>query len=246
MTAKKEPKSTEASPPSNTRIWDELWNTDPKHTKPFTRPGGFKGTATKPIWMDYRMTEHFGPCGIGWGTEKPEYQVHQLGQDIGVFCTVALWYIENGVRGSVFGVGGDKVVNNGKMDDEAFKKAFTDAVSNAMKFIGVCADIHMGMFEDSKYVAQMREEFADEKQAPTDRPPPQTLPPPALPDVDESTVIRLTQAFDGAKTLEDIEGIWNRCKVERDALKAKNPAWFDEVAKSAGARKKKLNEQKDS
>jgi hypothetical protein len=64
----------------------------------------------------------------------------------------------------VFGVGGDKVVikqqSGLRSDDEAFKKAFTDAVTNALKLIGVGADVHMGLFDDSKYVNEVRQEFA--------------------------------------------------------------------------------------
>jgi hypothetical protein len=51
----------------NTKLWDNLGRTDPAHTKAFTRGGGFKGTAIKPMWSYRRMTEEFGPCGKGWG-----------------------------------------------------------------------------------------------------------------------------------------------------------------------------------
>jgi hypothetical protein len=155
----------------NTKLWDILGRTDPKHTKPFTRGGGFKGTALKPMWSYRRMTEEFGPCGTGWGVNEPSFQVVPgIDGEMLVYCTASIWY---GDRSNVcFGVGGDKVVNKFssglKSDDEAFKKAFTDAVTNALKLIGVGADIHMGMFDDSKYVNAMREEFADE--APTTTP----------------------------------------------------------------------------
>ena len=35
----------------NLKIWDSLKKTDPKHTKPFKRAGGFSGTAVAPIYM---------------------------------------------------------------------------------------------------------------------------------------------------------------------------------------------------
>jgi hypothetical protein len=159
----------------NTKLWDILGRTDPAHTKAFTRGGGFKGTAIKPMWSYRRMTEEFGPCGEGWGVGEPSFQVVP-GSDgeVLVYCTASVWYAATtGVeRRTVYGVGGDKVVNKFssglKSDDEAFKKAFTDAVTNALKLIGVGADVHMGMFDDNKYVNTMREEFADE--APTATP----------------------------------------------------------------------------
>ncbi len=149
----------------NTKLWDALSKTDPKHTKPFKRAGGFSGTAIKPIWLTKRLTEQFGPAGSGWGMDKPEFQVVTAGNEILVFCTVALWYSHNGVGDNkVYGVGGDKVLGTNKYgpftNDEAFKASYTDALSNAMKQIGMGADIHMGMFEDEKYVREIKQEFA--------------------------------------------------------------------------------------
>lgn len=151
----------------NLRHWDALCKTDPKHAKPFKRAGGFTGTAIKPIWSTKMMTEHFGPCGVGWGMDKPEFTTITVADEILVYCTVGLWYSENmpGKVAQVWGVGGDKVAvkrKDGRVDadDEAFKKSYTDAISNAMKQIGVGADVHMGQFEDSKYLREVAEEFA--------------------------------------------------------------------------------------
>jgi hypothetical protein len=166
----------------NLRHWNALGKTDPKHTKPFSRAGGFKGTATKPIWLTMRLTEHFGPCGLGWGMTKPEFQTVTAGDEILVFCTVGLWYIDAedpDTEMTVYGVGGDKVLTKRASgpfaNDEAFKAAYTDALSNAMKQIGVGADIHMGLFDDNKYVAETRKEFA-EHEAAADKPKPAPAP----------------------------------------------------------------------
>lgn len=144
---------------TKTELWDKLGRTDPKHTSKFQRAGGFKGTAIRPIYSIKRMTEEFGPCGSGWGVNEPSFQVVPAGDETLVYCTVSIWHGER--QNVVFGVGGDKVVakfSSGlKSDDEAFKKAFTDAITNAMKLIGVGADVHMGLFDDSKYVASVRE-----------------------------------------------------------------------------------------
>jgi hypothetical protein len=151
----------------NTKLWDLLGRTDPAHTKGFTRGGGFKGTAIKPMWSYRRMTEEFGPCGKGWGVGEPQFQVVPGPEgEVLVFCTASIWYRQDEAECRVYGVGGDKAVGKNKYglqtDDEAFKKAFTDAVTNALKMIGVGADVHMGLFDDNKYVNTMKEEFADE------------------------------------------------------------------------------------
>lgn len=150
---------------SNTRHWDTLGKTDPKHTKAFSRAGGFKGTALKPIWIIKRLTEQFGPVGEGWGMGKPEFQtIHAQDGETLVYCTVECWHRSGERIASYYGVGGDKVTTRRKSgdtfhDDEAFKKAYTDAVNNGFKFLGVGADVHMGQFDDSKYVDQVRDEF---------------------------------------------------------------------------------------
>jgi hypothetical protein len=154
-----------------TAIWDRLGKTDPAHTKAFTRGGGFKGTAIKPMFSYRRMTEEFGPCGEGWGVGEPVFQVVPGPEgEVLVYCTASIWY---GTREHVvYGVGGDKAVGKNKFglvtDDEAFKKAFTDAVTNALKLIGVGADVHMGMFDDNKYVNAIREDFKAEAAKPVD------------------------------------------------------------------------------
>lgn len=152
----------------NLAIWSALGKTDPAATKTFKRGGGFSGTAVKPMWIIKRLTEQFGPAGIGWGVNKPEFQVVDGGGDVLVYCTVSAWH--GAKENTLWGVGGDKVAGKNKngpfSDDEAFKKAFTDAVNNAFKSIGVAADIHMGLFDDDKYVAQAREDFAAESEPP--------------------------------------------------------------------------------
>lgn len=147
---------------SNLEIWDALGKTDPAHTKRFKRAGGFEGTAVKPIWTERRLTEYFGPCGIGWGFDKPEFQTFTVGDEVLVYCTVRAWHGKP--ENTLYGVGGDKVASKNKyglqIDDEAFKKAATDAIGNAFKHIGCGADVHMGQFDDSKYLREVTQEFA--------------------------------------------------------------------------------------
>lgn len=147
---------------SKTDLWDRLGRTDPAHTKSFQRAGGFRGTAIKPMWSYRRMTEEYGPCGVGWGVGEPTFKIIEAGDEILVYCIASVWH---GSRENiVFGVGGDKAVakfSSGlKTDDEALKKAFTDGVTNALKMIGVGADVHMGLFEDNKYVSEMKAEYS--------------------------------------------------------------------------------------
>lgn len=159
---------TQASTPSNTEIWDKLKRVPPEHLKGFQRAGGFKGTAIKPMWTIHRMTEVFGPVGRDWGIDAPQFQVIPAGDEIMVYCTVAVWHNAHmaNLTGELvcprfYGVGGDKVramFSSGlKNDDEAFKKAYTDALTNALKMLGAGADVHMGLWDGNKYVDEKQE-----------------------------------------------------------------------------------------
>jgi hypothetical protein len=146
---------------ANLDLWNQLSKTDPAHTKKFQRAGGFRGTSIKPIYMIRMMTDKFGPAGKGWGMLEPAFRVVEAGDCIMVYCTVGLWWESR--EQVVYGVGGDFVLGKNSKgpfnDDEAFKKSYTDALSNAMKQLGVGADVHMGQHDDDKYVAALTREI---------------------------------------------------------------------------------------
>ena len=225
---------------NNLALWERLGKTDPSQTKGFSRAGGFKGTAIKPIYTEQKMTEVFGPVGKGWGMGQPSFTTVP-GNDgqVAVYCTVELWWREaETMHGSVFGVGGDMVVVKQsaglRTDDEAFKKAFTDAVGNAMKHLGMSADVHMGRFDDSKYVNELRAELAGE-------PEPQRQPPP--PRFEEQPEMSNTAAKEHWKTIADalyacttlkqLQGAWARhypvYQTLPDGLQKELVIWKDEL-----------------
>lgn len=192
----------------NLALWNTLGKTDPAHTKPFKRAGGFGGTAIKPIYTEQKMTEEFGPCGTGWGFSEPRFEtVPASDGQIAVYCWLSLWYVLDGKRSEpVFGVGGDMVVvkqSSGlRTDDEAFKKAFTDAIGNAMKHVGMSADVHMGLFDDSKYVTELRNEIADQNRAPAPKPQP-------------SGYQRHIDAMNAAGSLDDLQKAFLTAKADK-------------------------------
>ena len=157
----------------NLELWEALRVTPTTATKPFQRAGGFRGKSIDPMYRYRRMTEHFGPCGKGWGIGKPEYQIVPAGDEILVFCILDVWWMtpdKTGEIHSLIGVGGDKVLTKGKYgisaDDEGFKKAMTDAVGNAMKYIGIGADVYMGQHDDDKYVRALQHQEDDAREFP--------------------------------------------------------------------------------
>jgi hypothetical protein len=146
----------------NLKLWDSVSRVPKEHLKPFNN-GRFSGTAIKPMFFIKTMTEKFGVCGQGWFIDKPEFQLVDAGESKLVYSTVAVW-VQGGQR--VYGIGGDWAVRNGKGEDEAFKKAYTDALTNALVKLGIGADIHMGLWDGNKYVDSQPEAPANQSLPP--------------------------------------------------------------------------------
>ena len=161
-------------------LWDRLFPTDPRQTKTFKRAGGFSGTAIKPYWVIMRATEEFGPAGVGWGWNELAFEIYterESGRAIW-FSKVEVWY---NLDGAVHRVGPqwgatELVAFRGEsksvfVDEEAAKKAITDGITKCLSYLGLAGDVHMGLFDDSKYVAErrMEERKADEAAAQAER-----------------------------------------------------------------------------
>jgi hypothetical protein len=170
--------STEVNP--NLRIWDAVQQTDPRYTKAFSRSGGFKGTAINHTYQQRRATEVFGPKGIGWGTTVLDEHyadgapiLHEkhgvIGREIIHVLRIELWYELDGKRGSVQSFGQTTFVGSNKhgtfTDEEAPKKSLTDAESKALASLGFSADVHLGLFDDNKYVSDLKAKTAEAEKA---------------------------------------------------------------------------------
>ena len=49
---------------------------------------------------------------------------------------------------------------NGSLDDEAPKKAMTDAMTKGFSHLGMSADVFMGKFDNDKYVQELKEKYS--------------------------------------------------------------------------------------
>ena len=144
--------SVEGIKSQNRFVWDNMKETDPRFTKRVNKGFG-EITTIDPQWQIMRMTEMFGPVGKGWN-----YKVNYNYTDQLVFaevsvCTSAFYY------GPICSV--QKLFRKtGALDDEAPKKAMTDALTKAFSHLGLCSDIFMGKFDDSKYVQKLEEKYS--------------------------------------------------------------------------------------
>lgn len=139
----------------NKRYWNQLKKTDPKYTKRINKGFG-EITTIDPQWQIGKMTEVFGPVGVGWGYNVKYTYTEQL-----VFAEVSVWTNDDRSRhgyGPVCSV--QKLWRKtGALDDEAPKKAMTDAMTKALSHLGMSADVFLGMFDNSKYVEKVAAEY---------------------------------------------------------------------------------------
>ena len=137
-------------------LWNNLKKPPPEALRPI-KGGRLKGMSDiKPQWRYEAMTKEFGPCGVGWKFEIVR-KWSEDGSDGQVFAFVDInLYIKNGEWSEpIPGHGGSMLIakESGGLhsSDEAYKMALTDALSVAMKMIGVGAEVYMGNWDGSKY-----------------------------------------------------------------------------------------------
>lgn len=140
----------------NLKFYNKL-KTPPKEALKTIGAGRLKGmTDIKPQWRILVMTETFGACGIGWYYDNVHYEYKEVSNgEVICNCRLNLYVkIDNEWSKPIFGTGGSKLTakeSSGLYNsDEAEKMAMTDALSVAMKALGVAGDIYLG-YSDSKY-----------------------------------------------------------------------------------------------
>ena len=127
----------------------------PTEAKKQFNNGRFSGTDINPMWRIKKLTEMFGPAGIGWYTDEIEERWERL-DDASVIAIVnlKLYVRENGEWSKpIYGTGGNMVYSKGKPSDEGYKMAYTDALSVACKALGVGADVYFEK-DKTKYTAE--------------------------------------------------------------------------------------------
>ena len=150
------------------QLWNRVCMTDPKAVKPITGKQ-YSGNSPKPYWIVERLTDEFGPCGIGWGFTILSERFERFSDtDTLHVAVVRLWYVMDGQRGELEQVGQTKasyVTSKGSfmLDEDAPKKSVTDALVKCASYLGFAGDIFSGRWDDSKYVAEAAAEWAGRK-----------------------------------------------------------------------------------
>jgi len=120
--------------------------------KPFNN-GKFSGTDINPMWRIKKLTEMFGPAGIGWYVDEVVERSEIHGETTISIVNLNLYVKVDGEWSKpIYGTGGNVLLRKGAASDEGYKMAYTDALSVACKALGIGADIWFAN-DNTKYTA---------------------------------------------------------------------------------------------
>lgn len=135
----------------------------PQDAQKAIQAGRLKGmTDVNPMYRIKRLTEMFGPCGLGWWYTIRDERIidDELTGQRAAFVDIDLYYKDPATgeeSHAIPGTGGASFVSKERnglyLSDECFKMALTDAISVAAKALGVAADIYWEK-DRTKYSAE--------------------------------------------------------------------------------------------
>jgi len=143
----------------NMEIWDAL-KKPPQSALKMIQGGRLKGkTDISPQWRYRAMTEQFGACGVGWKYFIEKLWLETANDEVCAFAEIGLSIKVDGEWSAFIpGIGGSMLVAKESgglhVSDEAYKMAITDALSVAMKMIGVAADVYEGFLDGGKFTGK--------------------------------------------------------------------------------------------
>jgi len=143
----------------NLELWKKVQKTNPAYTKN-ANVGGNKITSIAPQYQIMNVTEQFGSYGSAWGFKNIELDYSLVAKlDLVVFK--AIFFYPGGEFPIINSI--KMFMDNAKtkVDDNFAKKIETDALTKAISKLGFNADIFMGKFDDTRYVDEMKKEFAE-------------------------------------------------------------------------------------
>lgn len=146
----------------NLELWNKVCKTDPNHTKNQSISGR-KITAINAQYQIKNATSEFGKYGESWGLKDIEYDIISGLANGAILSRVsAIFYYPGGE----FPVGTSIYIQQWisskeylKIDDDFVKKAETDITTKALSKLGFNADVFLGMYDNNRYVMDLKEEF---------------------------------------------------------------------------------------
>lgn len=158
----------------NMKIYD-AGKSVPAEAKKTIKGGRINGfTDINPMWRIRKLTEIFGPCGIGWyyTIDREWLEGNESTGEVAAFVRISLYIKADGEWSKpIVGVGGSMFAANEsrgiRVSDECYKMAQTDAISVACKNLGIGAEVYWEAGETKYSRMQDAQKTAAPAQDPT-------------------------------------------------------------------------------
>lgn len=187
-----------------------------------------------PMWRMKRMTEMFGPCGIGWKYTIDKQWSECYGNEVKCFCNVSLYVRDPETKEwseAIPGNGGSSIVSVESkglyVNDEGYKMALTDALSIAMKPLGIGANVWYGPnatgHNESKYEEHTRPQQPQQPQQPQYQ-------------GTGMSAEQLAQAFkelNDCKSFEEVQNVFRKYQSINPALTTNGSPFYNRVKELA-------------
>jgi len=142
----------------NMYLWEQVKETDPRHTTEVNMRGGFTSIGAQ--YQLRQATKIWGTYGDRWGVEDVKYEYMESdGTVVEVIITAQFFYPNTDDQKVSFYISSDMAYS---IDNDTRKKLMTDITTKALSKLGFGADVFMGLFDDNKYVSELKEKIAAE------------------------------------------------------------------------------------
>lgn len=216
----------------NMELYEKLRKV-PEEAQREIKGGKLKGfTDINPMWRIKVLTEVFGPCGIGWKAPIVEKWVEDGAECEKIANVVINLFVrrkpDSDWSDPIEGIGGSMLIayERGELtsNDEAFKMAYTDAISVACKMLGVGADVYYEK-DRTKYDAE-----GDGKK-------PKTSKDTQAEQKDNRSKYQIVKDLikDSSVTFDDVES-WLEKKTGKKSVNSASDEIFNEMIKSIKAK----------
>lgn len=216
----------------NMELYEKLRKV-PEEAQREIKGGKLKGfTDINPMWRIKVLTEVFGPCGIGWKAPIVEKWVEDGAECEKIANVVINLFVrrkpDSDWSDPIEGIGGSMLIayERGELtsNDEAFKMAYTDAISVACKMLGVGADVYYEK-DRTKYDAE-----GDGKK-------PKTSKDTQAEEKDNRSKYQIVKDLikDSSVTFDDVES-WLEKKTGKKSVNSASDEIFNEMIKSIKAK----------
>ena len=201
----------------NLSLWNRVEKTNPAHTKD-AKIGQLSIKAINAQSQIKEATKQFGTYGNTWGLKNLKYSFMDIGTtkmamlgaefyypsgEFEIHTTLKIAYMTQGANGYL------------KIDDDFMKKMETDVTTKALSKLGFNADVFMGLYDDNRYVNQMKEEFKPVEQKPQ---------PKIIEKIDENQARALCLLFTSDEHKNDFLATCKISKIEDLPL-----SWYDKA-----------------